>query len=327
MTLVNHSAADVASHFDVCSIVDSISLGIILVNEAREIVFMNQWIGDKAGIDTQAIIGRSLLQVFPDLRNSRLSSAIDSAIRRHLPALLSQSLNKAPFPLFANLHDRDQRLQQAIHVTPVSAPSGERFCLIQVHDVSIAVKKERLLREQAESLRGLAFIDALTGISNRRRLDEYLAGEFKRAKRNGSPLSVIMLDIDYFKQFNDTYGHQNGDFCLQRVANVIKATLHRPADLVARYGGEEFAIILPDTAFGGATALAEELRKNIEVLGIPHESSQVAAHITLSIGISKAQSYAKISEATLLEQADAALYQAKNAGRNRAVVFDEQEVK
>jgi diguanylate cyclase (GGDEF)-like protein len=305
------------------SVVNKLSLGIAIVGRSAEIMLFNQWLIKKSGIDPTNYIGRPLTSVFPELNQSRLLSTIDSAIRRNLPSVLSQSLNQAPFPLFDNLDERKQRIQQAIHVTPLTVASGERFCLIQIYDVSIAVKKERLLREQAKSLRGLAFIDSLTGIANRRRMDEYLSDEFKRAKRNHSPLSIVMLDIDYFKQFNDTYGHQSGDFCLQRVANVIKATLHRPADLVARYGGEEFAIILPDTSFAGAAALAEELRKIIQGLSIPHESSLVAPHITLSIGISKAQSYDNISEATLLSQADQALYQAKSQGRNRVMVFSE----
>jgi len=240
-----------------------------------------------------------------------------------LPSFLSQSLNKSPLPLFENLSDKNERVQQSIHVSPLDCADGVRYCLVQVNDVSIAVKKERLLREQAESLRELALIDGLTGIANRRRMDEYLADEFKRAARNNSPLSVIMADIDYFKQFNDAYGHQGGDFCLQRVANAIKATLRRPADLVARYGGEEFAIILPDTAFAGASNLAEEIRRQVESLAIPHEGSAIAKHVTLSMGISNAQSYENVEDVTLLSQADQALYQAKSKGRNQVVVFKE----
>lgn len=302
---------------------DKINTGIAIVDSNGLIVFWNQWLKEKSGLCCEASIGCDFLEVFPELRDSRLALAIDAAIQHGLPSLLSQSLNKSPLPLFENLADRNQRIQQAIHVTPLDYPHEKRLCLIQVNDVSIAVKKERLLREQAEILRGLAFIDGLTGIANRRRLDEYLADEFKRASRSNSPLSVIMLDVDYFKQFNDTYGHQNGDFCLKRIANAIKATLNRPADLVARYGGEEFAIILPDTAFGGAKALAEEIRRHIESLAIPHESSLVSSHITLSLGISNVQSYANMTDTTLLTQADHALYQAKTNGRNQVVVFQE----
>ncbi len=113
-----------------------------------------------------------------------------------------------------------------------------------------------------------------------------------------------MLDIDYFKQYNDTYTHSAGDFCLQRVANAIKATLRRPADLVARYGGEEFAIILPDTPVNAAIALADDIRKHIESLAIPHETSEVTRHVTVSMGVAGALPDSKISADELLGQAD-----------------------
>jgi len=305
---------------------DKASVGIAIIDNHGTIVFWNQWLKNKSGLRYEDTMGAPFLSTFPELVDSRLALAIDSAIKYGLPALLSQSLNKAPLPLFENLADRSQRIQQSIQVTPLDYDKNTRYCIVQVNDVSIAVKKERLLREQAETLRGLAFIDGLTGVPNRRQLDEYLADEFKRATRSNSPLSVIMLDIDYFKKFNDTYGHQNGDFCLRRIANGLKSMLRRPADFVARYGGEEFIIILPDTAFSGARTLAEEIRLHIESLAIPHTSSKVSDHVTLSIGISNAQSYKNITEQALIMQADSALYEAKNNGRNRVVVYDGHEI-
>lgn len=324
MNLICRPFTPTGQHLKVCTAAaDKINVGIAIIDSHGTIIFWNQWLKEKSGLCCEDEAESNFLTVFPELKDSRLAQAIDSAIKHGLPSILSQSLNKAPLPLFENLDDRSQRVQQAIHVTPLTLEDGARYCLIQVNDVSIAVKKERLLREQAEILRGLALIDSLTGIANRRRLDEYLADEFRRASRSNSPLAVIMLDIDYFKQFNDTYGHQTGDFCLQRVANAIKATLHRPADLVARYGGEEFAVILPDTSFAGASALAEDIRKHVESLGIPHATSTAAPHVTLSLGISNAQSYVNISDKALLQQADRALYQAKSAGRNCVEVFRE----
>ncbi len=303
---------------------DQLNLGVAIIDQDGCIVFWNQWLQRKSGLQCTEESNTKLLEAFPELRGGRLEQAVNDALKHGLPSLLSQSLNKAPLPLYDDLADRSQRIQQAIHVTPLEFQPGARFCLIQVNDVSIAVKKERLLREQAEILRGLAFIDSLTGVANRRRMDEYLSDEFRRAARNNSPLSVIMLDVDFFKQFNDTYGHQDGDFCLKRIANAIKACLNRPADLVARYGGEEFAIILPDTAFGGAMKLAEEIRKHVENLAIPHSASPQAPHVTLSLGVSNAQAYTGISDRTLLAQADEALYQAKQQGRNRVVLFEQK---
>lgn len=298
-----------------------INAGVTIIDNGGRVWFWNQWLAEKSGLPHAEVTGKSFLALFPELNNSRLAMAIDLALKRGLFSLLSQSLNKAPLPLFDNPCSPGERLQQAIHVTPLECMNHDRFCMIQITDVSIAVKKERLLREQAEALRGLAYIDGLTGIPNRRRLNEYLGDEFKRAKRNRTPLSVIMVDVDYFKQYNDTYSHSAGDFCLQRVANAIKATLRRPADLVARYGGEEFSIILPDTPENPAISLGEDIRKQIESLDILHETSEVARHVTVSMGIAGVPPDSKISDSELLIQADTALYQAKKNGRNRVVLY------
>jgi len=296
--------------------------GVAIIDDAGRVWFWNKWLEEKSGLSCEAVTGKPFLQLFPEINNSRLALSIDEALKRGHSSLLSQSLNKAPLPLYdAAASLPGNRLEQAIHVTPLECHS--RYCLVQINDVSIAVKKERLLREQADSLRGLAYLDALTGIPNRRRMDEYLGDEFKRAIRGSTPLSVIMLDIDYFKQYNDTYNHSAGDFCLQRVANAIKAVLRRPADMVARYGGEEFSVILPDTPTHAAVALAEDIRKQIESLDILHEASDVTRHITVSIGVAGVLPDSKISAEELLGQADLALYQAKNKGRNRVSIYKE----
>lgn len=302
---------------------NGINAGIAIIDSSGLVWFWNRWLEEKSGLVAEAVAGKPFLKLFPELNNSRLASAIDAALKHGLNSLLSQSLNKSPLPLFNKSADPAERLQQAIHVTPIECTNQVRLCLVQVYDISLAVKRERLLREQAEKLRNLAYLDGLTGIPNRRRMDEYLADEFKRAVRSGAPLSIIMADIDYFKQYNDAYGHQQGDFCLQRIANAIKAVLRRPADLVARYGGEEFAIILPDTAIDGAVALAEDIRMHIESLDILYKTSKVAGHVTLSLGISGTLPNSNASEKSLLTQADTALYQAKINGRNRVVVYQE----
>lgn len=302
---------------------NGINAGIAIIDSSGRVWFWNRWLEEKSGLTAEAAAGKPFLKLFPELNNSRLALAIDTVLKHGLASLLSQSLNKAPLPLFNKSADPAERLQQAIHVTPIECTNHARFCLVQVYDISLAVKREHLLREQAEKLRNLAYSDGLTGLPNRRRMDEYLADEFKRAARSCAPLSFVMADIDYFKQYNDAYGHQEGDFCLQRIANEIKATLCRPADLVARYGGEEFAIILPDTSMDGAVALAEDIRMNIESLNILHKTSKVAVHVTLSLGVSGTLPNSNASENSLLAQADTALYHAKMNGRNRVVVYRE----
>jgi diguanylate cyclase (GGDEF)-like protein len=162
-------------------------------------------------------------------------------------------------------------------------------------------------------------MDGLLGIPNRRRFDEYLQQEWRRARRYGTPLSVIMIDIDYFKLYNDHYGHQAGDDCLKKVADVLKRGLRRPADMVARYGGEEFVCVLPDTSLNGAEVVAKEVRRVLFEEAIPHVASQVAGQVTLSMGIAAVIPTDESSAEALLSQADGYLYLAKSGGRDRYV--------
>lgn len=169
-----------------------------------------------------------------------------------------------------------------------------------------------------------ALFDALTGIPNRRSFSERIMQEFNRSRRDRRPLSIIMGDIDHFKQFNDLYGHSSGDDCLRSVAQAIERTLKRPGDFCARYGGEEFIIILPDTAIQGAVVIAEEIRRNIIALDIPHEKSVPQKKVSISLGVAGDENNQFISHEDLLKMADEALYLAKENGRNRFEVYKRQ---
>ena len=171
------------------------------------------------------------------------------------------------------------------------------------------------LSRSNRELKRLSSSDGLTGVANRRRFDEILAEEWQRAARTGMPLSLLFADIDFFKRYNDHYGHQAGDDCLKKVAEALQATVHRPADLVSRYGGEEFVLILPDTTSEGALAVANKILQNVETLNIPHEKSEAANHVTLSIGIATLRPEEGGSTEQLVHLADEALYRAKERGR------------
>jgi diguanylate cyclase (GGDEF)-like protein len=173
------------------------------------------------------------------------------------------------------------------------------------------------LKGKRDALARLSSTDALTGVANRRRLDQFLEMEWRRVTRSQLPLSVLMVDLDEFKAFNDAAGHLAGDEALRRVAGAIQAAVHRPGDLVARYGGEEFACVLAETDVVGAGRVATRIQDLVNDLAIPHPRSSVGPLVTLSIGVAVDAPRARGSPAALLEAADRALYRAKAAGRNR----------
>ncbi len=173
------------------------------------------------------------------------------------------------------------------------------------------------LKRKTDLLESLAFLDGLTGISNRWRFDEVLDTEWRRCARNRTTLSVMLLDVDLFKQYNDHYGHGAGDDCLKRIAGALASSLFRPGDVVARYGGEEFGAVLPDTHGEGACQVAERLRGQVAALAVPHHYSAVADHVTISIGcVSTIPPRGGVPD-ILVEAVDKMLYQAKSEGRNR----------
>ncbi len=168
----------------------------------------------------------------------------------------------------------------------------------------------------------LATSDGLTGLANRRRFNDFLDDEWRRGAREGAPLSLLMLDVDFFKRFNDAHGHQAGDECLRRVASVLAAAAGRPSDLAARYGGEEFALVLANTDVDGAATVAETVRQGVEALGIAHSRSDASSHVTVSIGVAAVNPSEEVAPAALITLADGALYRAKEAGRNRMAFAD-----
>jgi len=172
------------------------------------------------------------------------------------------------------------------------------------------------LAHSNRELKRLSSMDGLTGLANRRQFDDTMEQEWQRAIRSELPLSLLFADIDYFKRYNDSYGHQAGDDCLKKVADSLQKTVHRPADLVSRYGGEEFVIILPDTTSEGALAVAEKMLGHITGLKIPHKNSDSADHVTLSIGVATLCPEEGSSPDELIEAADRVLYKAKDDGRN-----------
>jgi len=183
--------------------------------------------------------------------------------------------------------------------------------------LELKVKELSELKEANFELQSLSTLDGLTGISNRRSFDNYIDISLKNCARAEKPISLIMADIDFFKGYNDNYGHLQGDYCLIKIAKTIASNVKRPLDFAARYGGEEFAVILPETDEEGAMVIAETIRKNIEELNLTHEHSSVAPYVTLSLGIETISPKIGYSINELIENADKALYKSKLNGRNQ----------
>lgn len=182
------------------------------------------------------------------------------------------------------------------------------------------LESEKKLNEANRALEALSSLDGLTGIANRRKFDDKMAQEWQRATRNRSNISLLMIDIDFFKNYNDTYGHQGGDFCLKEIADIIKNSEKRSTDLAARYGGEEFGLILPETEQNGAEEIARTLLNQVRKRDIKHINSTAASIVTISIGVATMTPQVKTTYAELIAKADRALYQAKDSGRNKLVV-------
>jgi diguanylate cyclase (GGDEF)-like protein len=240
---------------------------------------------------------------------------------------LEQSGEWTPI-IFLTARTGDADLEKAISV------GGDDYLIKPVSETVLAAKVKamqriaqmrysllvltRKLDDANQELTRLSSLDGLTGIANRRQFDETLLREWRRLCRQGRPLSMLLCDVDYFKQFNDAYGHQVGDECLKAVARTLQAVLRRPADLVSRYGGEEFAVILPDTDLTGAVQVAEAMRAAVEGLRITHRYSKGNDVVTISIGVASIMpGKGESDSAMLLKRADDALYRAKQAGRNR----------
>lgn len=183
--------------------------------------------------------------------------------------------------------------------------------------VRARVRTHLTLKLQNDLLRSMAMMDGLTGVANRRKFDDDISANWRQCFREQKPLSLILVDVDYFKRYNDRYGHLAGDGCLKSVAQALSETVRRPYDLVARYGGEEFACVLPNTCLSGAVEIAEKMQKRIRALDIEHSASDVDRVVTISLGVATLMPAGDLEFQALIAAADQQLYEAKKAGRAR----------
>ncbi|AUB40113.1 Two-component response regulator, PleD family [Nostoc flagelliforme CCNUN1] len=250
--------------------------------------------------------------IMPDMDGFELCSMVQSIEQnKHTPILMITELEDT------ELIERVFQVSTMDYVTKPINWQVLRQRVRRLIEQSQLHQKLFAAKEELQRLATLVTIDFLTQVANRRRFEEYIDQEWRRMARLQQPLSLILLDVDFFKSYNDTYGHQAGDRALIEISKAIKNIVQRPADLVARYGGEEFAVILPDTDELGATKIAERICFAVRRLGITHSHSQVSSHITLSAGLSTVIPDPGSNFEEIITAADKALYQAKAAGRDR----------
>ena len=213
----------------------------------------------------------------------------------------------------------DDYLYKPVSEAVLCAKMAAMQRIIQMRTSLVVLARE--LDAANQELKRLSASDGLTGIANRRFFDDYFSREWRRSRRCSGEIAILMCDVDHFKAYNDTYGHQAGDDCLRLIAHKTRDSMERPADLAARYGGEEFVILLPDTPMAGAQSVAEKVRQVIRALNLPHAKSS-HRHVTLSIGVAVQAAGEQNTPQTLIEAADRALYRAKYAGRNLVCCHD-----
>lgn len=226
----------------------------------------------------------------------------------------------APILMITGLGD-EQSVDQAFDIGVmdyITKPIHWAVLRQRVRRLIMQTRLEQQLREANRQLQQMTVIDSLTQVGNRRRFDEYLPQEWRRGARERTCLSLIMCDIDYFKLYNDRYGHQAGDNCLRQIAATLSHCVKRPADLVTRYGGEEFAVVLPVTTLAGAADVASRMVQAVQDLALPHAASDTAAVVTISCGVASVMPTLDCLPSDLVFIADQSLYQAKAKGRNQA---------
>ncbi len=281
--------------------------GMWILDLERRVIRVNDTMMSMLGMNKEQIEGRKCYDILAGCCYQNQDCTVKQIKRRQIPILSD-----------IELLTRGTLTPYSLAATPFYGIEGELVGVLEnFRDITEQKMAEKTRKMAHDELKRLATIDGLTDIANRRTLDECLEKEWRRLTREKGELAFVLCDVDFFKKYNDTYGHQDGDECLKAVARVLDASVQRPADLVARYGGEEFAVVLPNTDLKGAVCVAENIRSAVMDLKIAHRSSDAAPVVTLSLGVACTRPATSQLMEVLLTTADQALYDAKETGRNR----------
>jgi diguanylate cyclase (GGDEF)-like protein len=296
---------------EIDQVLNAINVGLLTLDADMKVLTWNRWMEVHSGIPAERIVGTPVFQHYPGLEVPAFVRSCKAAFRFGTFAFFSQKIHRHLFPFRSprSLGVQFQHMQQSCVMGPIRRGDGTISSLfLVVQDVTQIASYEQRLRE-------MNMRDGLTGVFNRRYLDHRLPLEFERFRRHGRPLSLLILDIDFFKKVNDRFGHLCGDMVLQGTASTL-ASERRRGDVVARYGGEEFCCLLPETDLQGALVVAERIRAAVAARKHVWEGQEVP--VTISIGAAQA-SAGMAGPAALISRADGALYEAKQTGRDRVV--------
>lgn len=292
------------------SILDFLDAGIAFVDIERRYRFVNRFYEVRFNRTQASMLGKHVWEVIGVEAYNGVKNYIDLALQGE-----PQTFD------FGVTYENGQHVYLNGSLTPAYNRKQQVIgYYLFVFDITDRHRLEQSLKAANTELKHLATLDGLTHIANRRQFDHYLKQAWQSSSRSQQPLSLIMLDIDYFKRYNDYYGHQLGDECLIKIAQTVAATIHRETDLVARYGGEEFAIILPNTNLSGAIVVAEQVQGAVRSLDISHAYSDVSDIISISLGISCLVATRDRLPKHIIASADRALYAAKQQGRDRYAI-------
>ncbi len=316
----------VPDRFRVEDVYDNLNVGLIMLDQDFNILLWNRWMARHSHVSAQDALQANFISLFNPQLAPGLLRALSNTITYGLPAMLSSALHRSPLPLYVDAAsapgEAPVRMAQSVVITPIDHLDGSRCCLIQVSDASNSVKREKMLLSRSEVLKRQVVTDGLTGVNNRRFFDENFALALQLAAREGGSLSLFMVDIDYFKQYNDHYGHGGGDRVLKRVAEALRSQLRSPTDILARYGGEEFIMLMSGLAPAEAADVGEQLRQSVRKLAEPHAKSLAGREVSISVGVCTRQTLKEDDGRQMMAAADAALYRAKLGGRNKVVAAD-----
>ena len=281
---------------------------ILLVNLEAKVLYASPAVTELLGWEPHEVLGLSYRQAFHPEDISVGKTIFRAARQGREPGMFQ----------FRCLRKDGTYLWMEASLRLYREPSAEEVpgFVIVMRDISLRKAAEEELQRAFHMVEALAAVDGLTGVANRRRFDEVLQTEWRRAQRDRNACSLLLMDLDHFKNYNDIYGHMAGDRCLRQAAEAINEVLQRPGDLLARYGGEEFAVILPDTSQDGAIEIAEQIRFVVEKLRVPHGGNPHSV-VTVSVGCATEMPESNSDVAELVQRADSALYKAKSLGRNR----------